>query len=108
MLAHFGPESKEARDFLRNSLEGSIDQLWAKGRTSPFGLDAPKSDEGLYDKIRALPTKDDTQRAVQAQALNVVVGLGQTRFAVYASSDFRFYVAAGRTGLLALRSLHKF
>lgn len=57
MLAHFGPESKEARDFLRNSLEGSIDQLWAKRRTGPFGLDVPKSAE---DRQNAFPKRMTT------------------------------------------------
>ena len=39
--------------------------------------------EFLYDKIEGLSPKDDPQGAIKAQALNVVMALGQTRWLIY-------------------------
>jgi hypothetical protein len=33
----------------------------------------------LFDDVQALSPKDDKQRSLQAQALNVMIGLGRTR-----------------------------
>jgi hypothetical protein len=43
----------------------------------------PPTGEALLDKIQALSPKDDRQRWLQAQALNLSIGLGQTRWLMY-------------------------
>lgn len=79
VLAHYGPEAKDARDLLRASVAGAIDRIWPKdpSRTSQFqpagGLEA------LYDKIEELSPKNDAQRSLQARALSMVFDLGQSR-----------------------------
>jgi hypothetical protein len=55
VLAHYGPESKEARDQLRSSTVRALDQMWAKDRTGLSQLEPSSiSSEVLYDKIQAL------------------------------------------------------
>jgi hypothetical protein len=83
-LAHYGPETKEARDLLRAAVAGLIDQIWSKDRSSSAPLDPSAVSGGaLFEKIQGLSPKDDRQRLLQAQALNTAIGLGQTRWLMY-------------------------
>ena len=84
MLAHYGPEAKEARDALRLSVVASIDKIWPRERERTSEARPPSTGaEGLLDKIQALAPKDDAQRWLQGQALNIAIGLGQTRWLLY-------------------------
>ena len=84
VLAHYGPESKEARDQVRNSVVRTLDQMWSKDRPGLSHLESSSTgSEVLYDKIQALTPKDDAQRLLQSQALSMVIGLGQTRWLMY-------------------------
>jgi hypothetical protein len=84
VLAHYGPESKEAREELRNAAISALDHMWAKDNSglSQMGPVSTNS-EILYDKIQALSPKDDAQRSIQSQALSLVFALGQTRWLMY-------------------------
>jgi hypothetical protein len=84
ILAHYGPDAKEARDVLRSSVLGAIDSLSSKDASIAGQFGTSASGEVLYDKVQGLSPKDDAQRAIQAQALNILVGLGQTRWLVAA------------------------
>ena len=81
VLAHYGSATKEARDLLRGTVLGSLDKIWPQER-APASNPRPPSmgAEGLLDKIQALSPKDDAQRSLKAQALNMAIGLGQTRW----------------------------
>ncbi len=85
LLAHYGPETKEARNLLRGTVADSIDRTWPQERTQPSKLPAPSttSPEALISNIQALSPKDDRQRSIQAQALSIVMGLTQTRWLMY-------------------------
>ena len=84
ILAHYGPEAKEARDVLRTSVMHILDQTWPKEHTNSQELVAgPHSSEILYDTIVDLSPRDDAQRTLQTQALTVVMALAQTRWLIY-------------------------
>jgi hypothetical protein len=84
LLAHYGPETKEVRDLLRDTITDSIDMLWPQQRTRPSRVGAPSAGaDGIAAKIQALSPKDDRQRSLQAQALSTVIGLSQTRWLMY-------------------------
>src|SRR5271170_8190381 len=84
LLAHYGPETKEARDLLRGTVADSIDRIWPQERTRPSNLAAPSTGtEALLLKIQELSPKDDRQRSLHGQALNIVIGLAQTRWLMY-------------------------
>jgi hypothetical protein len=84
MLAHYGPETKEAREALRLSVVGSIDRIWPAERERSSDATTPlTSAETLLDKIQTLAPKNDAQRWLQSQALSIAVGLGQTRWLLY-------------------------
>jgi hypothetical protein len=81
VLAHYGSETKEARDALRGALVGSLDKIWPQERARASDLASPSIPaEGLVDQIQALSPKNDAQRSLQAQALSMAIGLGQTRW----------------------------
>jgi Protein of unknown function (DUF4239) len=85
VLANYGPETKEIRDLVRGAVVRILDQMWSKDatRASPS---APTSSGGeiLYDKIQKLSPKNDAQRALQSQALNIGMDVGKTRWLMYA------------------------
>lgn len=83
ILAHYGPETKETRDLLRASVARVLDRMWSKDQSS-HSLSEPSMDaEVLFEKIQGLTPKDEAQRTIQAQAVSVVIGLGQMRWLMY-------------------------
>jgi hypothetical protein len=84
LLAHYGPETKEARDELSGAVSDSIDRIWPEERTQPSEGRAPSvGSESLIALIQALSPKDDRQRSLQTQALSMVISLTQTRWLMY-------------------------
>jgi hypothetical protein len=77
VLAHYGPESKEARDVLRATVAHALDRGWSD-EASRWELRVGR--ESFYDRIAELSPRSDEQRATKSQALNIVIDLGQTNF----------------------------
>jgi len=87
VLAHYGPETKEARDLLRGSVVRALDQMWSKDSTSASPMAPPSAGgEILYDKLQRLSPKNDTQRALQGQASSIAMDLGKTRWLMFEQS----------------------
>ena len=84
VLAHYGPDAKEARAVIRSSVINALDSVSSKDPAGLTQFGSSASGEILYDKIQGLSPKDDTQRSIQAQAMNIMMGLGQTRWLVAA------------------------
>ena len=84
LLAHYGPETKEARDLLRSAVVQTLNQMWPEDSPQPaqLGPTASKA-EVLYDKIQALSPKNDAQRSLQAQALSLAFNLVQNRWLIF-------------------------
>jgi len=80
-LALYGPETKETRALLRDVIVRFHDQVWSQDAASRFA--PPSGGEMLYEKIQGLSPKNDTQRSIQSQALNLVVDIGKTRLLMY-------------------------
>jgi len=84
VLAHYGPETTEARALLRGAVVRILDQMWSKDGTSASSS-SPTSAGGeiLYDKMQGLSPKNDAQRSLQGQALSMAMDLGKTRWLMY-------------------------
>jgi Protein of unknown function (DUF4239) len=85
-MAHYGPEAKEARDLLRQSVDHALDRVWAENsdrRPPPLAAGS----EALYDKIQQLSPQNETQRSLQAQALKLSTDLGQMRWLMFEQMD---------------------
>jgi hypothetical protein len=84
LLAHYGAETKEARDLLRNFVAVTLDKIWPKEHTGASHLEPGSGGgEAILEKLEGLSPKDDSQRFIQAQALNIVMSLGETRWLMY-------------------------
>jgi hypothetical protein len=83
-LALYGPEAKEARDVLRHAAVGTLDWMWPQERGRTSGGPPPLADTGaLADKLQSLSLTDDKHRTIQAYALSLAEGLGETRWLIY-------------------------
>jgi hypothetical protein len=80
VMAHYGPETKDARKLLRRSVVGALDQMWPEHSSRPVQLKPTAGSEALDDKIHALSPQNDAQRSRQAQALQLSTDLAQTRW----------------------------
>jgi Protein of unknown function (DUF4239) len=81
ILAHYGPETRESRDVLRRTVL-SLDRNWSEGTSRSAKLDSAAMRAGgasFYDKIQELAPRNDFQRSVQSQALQLAFDLGRTR-----------------------------
>ncbi len=84
IFAHYGPESKDARDALRAYFARVVDQTWPQNGGESSGLQAPSGQgEVILDKIEQLSPKDENQRLLKAQALSILWDIGQTRWLQY-------------------------
>ena len=83
-LAHYGPESKDAREMLRASVDDMLQRTWPQESADPESTGEKSATEGkyegLYEKIQELTPKNDAQRAFQAQALKTAMDIGQERW----------------------------
>jgi len=71
VLAHYGTETKEARELLRDVVSQIVERTWPEKRTrSPRLVAPPIEGEVLIDKIHELSPKDETQRSLKDQALS--------------------------------------
>ncbi len=83
VLAHYGPEAQGVRDELRISSVSALGWVSSSDDVGSSKLPATNR-EVLYDKIQALAPKNDVQRSIQGEALNVVTGLGEIRSLIIA------------------------
>lgn len=84
ILAHYGPETKTTRDLLRSAVAAALEQKWPNERlpSSP-PVQAAASTAALYQSILELSPKDDPQRTLKIQAVNLALELGRTRWLMY-------------------------
>ena len=84
VLAHYGPEAEDAREDLRSLVVRALEWAATESTVDSSQFGPNNNREVLYDKIQGLSPKDDAQRSIQAQALNLVMSLGQTRWLIAA------------------------
>lgn len=83
ILAHYGPETREARESLRENTVAFFN-LWTSRRPN-FAWAPSFEKEDLFNKIQDLPSKDETQGAEKARALAMAIDIAQMRMQIAAS-----------------------
>jgi hypothetical protein len=81
VLSLYGPESKAARDALRQTVL-SVDRNWSGNETRTEKLDSATtraSGTDFFLQIQKLVPRNDTQRSLQAQAVQLALELARTR-----------------------------
>jgi hypothetical protein len=87
VLALYGPEAAEARDELRAVVADAVQRMWpSERRESAQLLPNEQLGDAFYVTIHRLSPRDDTQRALKAEAVTVMVDLGQLRLLLVAQS----------------------
>jgi hypothetical protein len=117
VLAHYGPEAKEAREMLRGNVTRMIGQYWPTEDSRTSQAQPSLASEALYDKLQDLSPKNESQRLLQSQALKIAIDLGQTRWLLFAQKSsaisvpflvvviFWLTIIFGSFGLFAPRNL---
>lgn len=83
VMAHYGPETKEARDLLRGAVTSAVEKVWPKertGQTEAKASDPRAALETLQDKLRQLSPQNDAQRWLQSRALQVSDDIAEARW----------------------------
>ena len=90
VLARYGPETKDARVLLQHYLAAAIERFWPadRGRAGtihPRATLDPRASpvEALFDKLQELSPQNETQRALQSQALTMALDLARTRVLLF-------------------------
>jgi hypothetical protein len=87
ILAHYGTESKDAREMLRASVADLLEKTWpeenSESSTSRSMTRTEGKYEGLFEKIQELTPKNEAQRAYQAQAMKIALDTAQARWQLF-------------------------
>jgi hypothetical protein len=87
-LARYGSETREIRGTLQDVIANRVDMIWPEGSSRPTVVDplgTAATAEGIADRVRGLTPRDDSQRALQSQALALNESVLRARWLVYAS-----------------------
>jgi hypothetical protein len=79
-LAHYGPETKDIREGLRQSVATMINQIWPENGDHAGGVEPTAGSETLYEQLQGLSPHTDSQRFLQAAALKTGVDVAQERW----------------------------
>jgi len=84
VLARYGPETKDARTLLKQSVAAAIERFWPAdpGRAAMIGPGTSPV-EALFDKLQDLSPQNETQRALLSQALTMALDLARTRVLLF-------------------------
>jgi hypothetical protein len=89
-LAHYGPETKEARDLLRGTFASAIELIFSGKGSSLAKMDAPERlarIEQFQTKVRELVPRNDAQRSLQSRAVELSNDLAQMRWLLIAQGE---------------------
>jgi hypothetical protein len=89
-LEKYGPESREARQTLRSIVSSMLAQLESQTTSAtaePGGGPIPTPAAALLDRVRELAPKNEGQRWLQAQALQITSDLAHERWLLREQQD---------------------
>jgi hypothetical protein len=81
-MAHYGPETREARDFLRRGVSATIHRIWPEEKNAMALENVSQTGQGIEDiemKLRQLSPQTDYQRGLQSQALQIAGDIEEER-----------------------------
>ena len=89
-LSRYEPEAKEVQELLPQAIASGIERIWPN--ESKHGADLAKMESetemaDVYDKIRELSPKNDSQKYLQTQALQLIDDIMQSRWMLIEQSQ---------------------
>ena len=86
-MAHYGPETREARNILKDGVIASIERIWPSEKKAiegkKIGGQSTTKAEDLEEKLRKLSPQNDDQRRLQAKALQINGEIREGMFQMY-------------------------
>jgi hypothetical protein len=82
MMGDYGPETREARDLLRQAIMAKVHAIWPDGDTKelrPETIAEGRGGEAIMRKILELSPQTDAQRWIKSQALQIGGEIALTR-----------------------------
>jgi hypothetical protein len=79
VLAHYGPETAEARATLKTAAGAFLERQWSGDMNA---VPVAKGDE-VFEQVEALMPKSDMQSALKAQAVSMMLDVSRTRWLMY-------------------------
>ena len=85
VLAHYGPQTRAARDLLRGYVALMLDRIWPQERARPVELEPTSAlANSFYDEVEELSPQNEAQRSLKPLAEKVAFDLAQTRWLLFA------------------------
>jgi hypothetical protein len=90
LLVQYGAETADIRNLMRRSVVTLADRMWRESssgaaRAAPF--EASVVSEAFFAKLQQLSPQNDSQRSLQARAIQVSTDIAQTRLLMFAETD---------------------
>jgi hypothetical protein len=82
VMAHYGPETVEARDLLRRNVASTIERIWPEDKIEQAAAKARAGRvdiEVIQDQLFQLSPRNDAQRWLQSRALQVSAEIAEAR-----------------------------
>ena len=89
-MAEYGPETREARDLLRQLIAMKIRQVWPDERTGtvdPGAISRGSGIEAIQLQLLALAPQNDAQRWLKSTALEISRNIAEARWLVVEQAD---------------------
>jgi hypothetical protein len=91
VMAHYGPETREAHVQLRQVVETSLRQFWGgTGGTNPNAVGDDPGVESVQDKLRAIAPQTETQRWLLSRALQISGDIAEAHWLMFERSEAGF------------------
>ncbi len=90
LLAQYGPETNDVRNLLRRSIVVLADRMWREkssevAKANPF--EASAASDAFFAKLQQLSPQNDSQRSLQARAIQIATDIAQTRLLLFAQTN---------------------
>ncbi|MGY3587960.1 hypothetical protein ACVIGB_002988 [Bradyrhizobium sp. USDA 4341] len=90
LLAEYGPEATELRNLLRRGTAVLADRMWRENssdvaKTRPFEVSG--ASDAFFAKLQQLSPQNDSQRSLQARAIQIATDIAQTRLLLFAQTS---------------------
>jgi len=86
ILANYGPDTKEARTSLRQTVVEAAERIWPRDSSVSPNLELFRNKaepEVFFRDIQALSPQTDEQRYIKSEALQITTGIYHTRLLMY-------------------------
>ena len=90
LLQQYGPETGATRNLMRRGVVILADRMWRENssdlaKAAPF--EASGASEAFYTKLQELSPQNDSQRSLQARAIQLSTDIAQTRLLLFAQTS---------------------